>query len=63
MSPTRLQEQPHRLSNNWSRRAAGVKYLVTKRAVENIVGGEHKHVKGKRNNKRMKEGCNALLAA
>lgn len=41
MSPTRLQEQPHSLINNWSRREASLKYLVTKRAVENIVSGEH----------------------
>lgn len=41
MSPTRLQEQPQTQSNNWSRREASLKYLMTKGAVENIVGGEH----------------------
>ena len=48
MSPTRLQEQPHRPSNNWSRREASPKYLVTKRAVENKLGCEHMHVCRKR---------------
>lgn len=38
---TEQREQPHRLSSNWSRRAASLKYVVTKRAVENMVGGEH----------------------
>lgn len=53
MSPTRLQEQPHRLSNNWSRREASLKCLVTKRAVESIVGGEDMHVHRKRDNRHM----------
>ena len=42
--PQGSRRQPHRLSNNWSRRVASLKYLVTKRAVENIVGGEHIHM-------------------
>ncbi len=53
MSPTRLQKQPHRLSNNWSRREASLKYLVTKRAVQSVVGGEHMHVHRKRDNRHM----------
>lgn len=54
MSPTRLQEQPHRLSDNWSRRATRPKYSVTKRAVENTVGGEYMHVHRKRDNRHMR---------
>lgn len=64
-SPTRLQELPHRLSNNWSRRQVSLKYLVTKGAVENIVGGENGRVdgeRGKRQTHEMREGRNAQLA-
>lgn len=68
MSPTRLQEQPHQLSGNWSRRDSSLKYLVTKRAVENIVGGEHTHMYTTTTKKKtqytceMREGENSFLA-
>lgn len=44
MSPTRLQEQPNSLCNSSSRKEASLKHLMTKRAVENIVGGEYTYM-------------------